>query len=299
MYHSILTFLTISQNYGANSSVLKLLIILYQTYTQQSASIARPNSIVLMFLLQFTIFTLTLLSLLYQSTDTSFIMEKPIEKRPQTFNELQEHQVKFHVSELFMKFLVTRHSKEYPEILKSVDNSVDHAEAIERNYAFIFYCDNHEHQFHSEIIKNLYNETTIGDYYMLKERLMPYYQFHDVGRLNPFVERLQHYIDWSYAAGLNQYWDFISTLHYKTNKRSKDENNLLRFADLKNYFVAYSFLLGTCIIVFLLEIFYFYCLRRLKWVRVVLRVVLGRKRLQRPRIRVRRSRVAAMNYEVQ
>lgn len=279
-----------------------------RTYIGQSMNFVSEKRIVLIFLMNIFTLNTVMLGIVYQSTVTSFMMEPPTDNCLKTINELEMSAHKIVATRLFEEYLST--SQAYPGIKSRIVNGLSNEEAIERGYAFIIPCGNTEYKYHKEIYSSVYGDDSVNSYYMLPEVFHTYFQFYDAGIVNPYLEKLQYFMDFCFAGGLTQHWDFLHSLDLvhrhnigkHQNEEEKEGNEMLTMKELKPGCIALIFGCILSFFVFLLEIFYHDCLSKLTW-----EIVLRRKtrrvsenqplRLNKKKLRVKFIQVKPINPE--
>lgn len=220
-----------------------------------------------MILLSIILLSFVFYGILYQSIVTSFMMESPADFQLKSIKDLRQSSYKIHASRVFQDFL--NESQEYPEIQQRIVNS-SYDEAIMQGMVLIFFCENSDLKYHREIFGEIYDEEMIDKYYMLPEMFLSYFRFHDAGMISPFLDRLQYYMDWSFAAGLTQHWEMLHSLAFSTRhnieKHSTDEDDadMLTMKDLQPNFIILYIGFTLSFLVFIFEYLFHKCVTKLR-----------------------------------
>ena len=94
------------------------------------------------------------------------------------------------------------------------------------------------------------NKAVSEFYYLLPEKFLTCFIQLEASYLNPFIERLQYYMDLSFQAGLPYIWEVFMSYGnpYKKIMRHTDDLTYLKFEDLAQVFsiliVGYAFTMG-------------------------------------------------------
>jgi hypothetical protein len=205
------------------------------------------------------------LSSAYEGVITSFMIQPLHEDRMETVQDLLASDYEILTDEAF-EFLV----KDYGELsaLKLRMNvfgvtvlSRNEELIIQHQYVIIMDCESAE----LELMIQFSNGKKFSDYYyMLPERLFTQFVFLEASYLNPFLERIQYYMDLCFQAHLHHYWKlFINVYFYKKPKYAADEVEYLKFEDLHQVFSILVVGYVLSVIVLLAEIFLHDCLKNL------------------------------------
>lgn len=110
----------------------------------------------------------------------------------------------------------------------------------------------------------LYNgKFTYNYYYILPEKFLPYYNRLEASFMNPYITRMQYYMDKAFEAGLPYIWKVYSYSYFykiKNVKRGKDVT-FLKLDDLYQVFSVLMIGSTISLLVFLSEIFSYECFR--------------------------------------
>jgi len=243
----------------------------------QGVDFSRQNRMVLTILLQLIILMIFVLSNAYEGVITSFMIQPMRENRMESIDDLLASDYEILTDEAF-----AFHIREFQELqkLKSRMNtsgvyvSNRHEELIvQQHYVFIRNCEIAEY----DLNVPLSNGRKLSDYYyLLPERFFTRFVFLEASYWNPFLERLQYYMDMCFQAGLHHFWNIMAKelnhIEIPENTTS-DEVKLLKFEDLQQAFsiLVIGYILATLVLI--VEIFLHDCLKNLN-----LRYLAGRLR---------------------
>lgn len=251
------------RGHGAVDSHLQLAAGIFMIFIGQDANFSRRNRFVLAVLLNIICVSMFVLSNLYESTITSFMIEPVTQDKLKSVKDLLASDYKLMTSSAF-EFKVKNNEKF--QLVKSKTNSSgylmrsrDEANLIQMDYAFVKICETAE----NILTKRLSNGKLLTDYYyLLPEKLTWQYVELEASYLNPFLERFQYYMDLCFQAGLPQSWKIYTFQNYayKTKTKSEVLKNYLELEDLAAIFAIYLIFCAVSIATFLCEIFYHDCL---------------------------------------
>lgn len=246
---------------------MKIFAALSLTFLGQSPNLKLEKRVILMILLNIILLSSVMYGIIYQSIITAFMMEPPADHQLKSIQDLKESSYKIHASRVFQVFLNESH--EYPEIRKKIAYNISYDEAVKQRLVLIFFCENSEFKYHREIFGEIFDKEIVNSYYMLPEMFLSYFRFHDAGIINPHLDRLQYYMDWSFAAGLTDHWEMLHSLkastRHKIEERSSEEDAvMLTMNDLHQNFIILYIGFSLSFLAFLCEYFYYKCRTKLR-----------------------------------
>jgi hypothetical protein len=162
-----------------------------------------------------------------------------------------------------------------------------------QNYAVILRCDM------ANLVMNSAQSKNAGEYfYMLSDKILPFYEEFPVSERSPFVDMLQKYHNYVFESGIRQYW--METL--KTDKKAKhdreerfikNEEYLLSMDDVYGvfYILFIGYVISVCVV--LLEIFWHDCLTHVPF-KKLFRLLIKKIRPKRRTMVVRRIQVPSI-----
>lgn len=236
------------KNHGETESTWRFVFGALAYFLGQSLSV-RSNRAILVVLMQVFIFMYFILGSLYQGELTANMIEPDQEGKLSTFNELYDSDLKLYVSENFENLL--KHSGDYERVKSKLlvsgrdVFSVNFGTQSNATEALILPC------YIAELLKNKVRES----FYILDQKILTHYDRLEASYINPFLERMQKYMDMCFEGGLHHAWKVFSAENI-TNVAHEGEREILELGDFKQVFLILLFgLLASCL-VFLVEIFY-------------------------------------------
>lgn len=180
----------------------------------------------------------------YQSGLISLMITPSADKRIHTFDKLAMSNFKFIADPFFKNYL--KSTGEYSNILENMRETseildISCAEAAKENYAIINPCEDFDWKYFNLVM----SKEHVANYYVMKERILSYYRFYTVDLNNGYLKNWQYYMDWSFAGGLDKYWDVMFSLEISTKheiKNNESNDAFLNLEDLKQTF--YLLLIG-------------------------------------------------------
>ncbi|CAG9811315.1 unnamed protein product [Chironomus riparius] len=216
------------QDCGAVDSHWQLAVGVFTMFIGQGAEFSRHNRFVFAMLLNIISLSVFLLSNLYEGAITSFMIEPARDNRLKTVDDLLNSDYQFQASQLFEytlknSSLVQRMSSRLNSSgLQMGTKGTKHV--FGQYYVFIRTCD----EARITLNHKLLNGQLVSDYYyLLPEELSWQYVQLEASYLNPFVERIQYYMDLCFQAGLPHMWRVMSSQDYSEIicPQSRDERN--------------------------------------------------------------------------
>lgn len=254
--------------------------------------VVRENRRMQITLLQLCILMTFIMGNAYQSLIIASMSSSRDGIRFKTFEQmLASDNLKFKVDPTYYRIL-----KESGEFSSFIDRSEvgsslpDYKELAANNYALIGLCD---------MIESEYNVITgVGAadfFYLLPDKVMPFYEKFTLALRTPFREKLQMYHDYIFESGIRQYIKDLlkfeeAGLHARESKYIEKEEYLLTMDDVYGIFYILLVGYGISLMVLLLEIFWHGCMRHVGFRRMVQKA-LRRIRPKRRVTRVRRIQV--------
>lgn len=241
------------KNYGSKHSHWKFICAVLASCLGQNVSI-RKEKWILKLLLQLFIFSNVFGAILYNSVINSIYISPLYLNYYKSFNDLMESGEPLTVDDYFDEVMTGNFNY---EILKLEDKiSIFKYVNVFPNRIVtnitILRCN-----FMKHVLK--FQNVDPDSFYHLPGSIMPYYNQLATGSHNPFLDRLQAFMDWSFEAGLPMKWEKMSEIKqenkgYDVMKVISDE--YLKLKHLKS--ILYIFVAGISLamIVFLMEIFY-------------------------------------------
>ncbi|CAG9811081.1 unnamed protein product [Chironomus riparius] len=252
---------------GAVDSPWLLVYGMFVMFIGQGVHFSRKNRFVLTILLQLIILMIWVLSTAYESIITSFMIQPMYEQRLETFDDLIASEHDIITDETFidslnetlaLEKLKSRSIETIFEEWGTLKKTMQKSEKI-----VILECD----QIEMMMTLQLPNGNKVSEhYYMLPKKLSSYLVRLEASYFNPFIERLQYYMDLSFQAGLMHIWNvFVSPSKIKKNLfHSSSEPSLLKLEDLTQVFSILIFGYVLSIVVLLFEIFFHDILKKLE-----------------------------------
>jgi len=254
------------QGRGAVDSHWKLAAGIFMMFIGQGADFSRRNRFVLAMLLNIICLSVFLLSNLYETIITSYMIEPAHENRLKTVDDLlrSDHEI---LTDKHFSYLV-RDDERYQAIksrisLLHIMNEDDiKQEIIRKHYIFVRLCDLAE----LDLTSSSKNGRLMSDYYyMLPEKLTWKYVQLEASYMNPFLTRFQYYMDLSFQAGLPHMWKLMANQSddKKYNPQETTDNDQIRLNDLWLLFKILLIGLTVSFLCLLIEISYHDCIRHL------------------------------------
>jgi signal transduction histidine kinase len=237
---------------------------MFVMFIGQGVDFSRKNRLVLTILLQLIIVMVWILCNAYEGVITSFMIQPLQENRLETFEQLIASDYEIIADQAFLysinetaaydklksRLMITKYEKW--GALRVMMQKLQKVVILE--------CDQTEliMSFHFE------NGDNVSDhYYQLPTKLSSYLIRLEASYFNPFIERLQHYMDLSFQAGLMHIWNVFMS-HKHLEKNHNDEPTYLKLEDLTQVFsiLVIGYVLSTLVLLF--EIFFHDTLKRLE-----------------------------------
>ncbi|CAG9811083.1 unnamed protein product [Chironomus riparius] len=241
---------------------------MFVMFIGQGVEFSRKNRLVLTILLQLIIIMIWILSNAYEGVITSFMIQPIHEQRLETFDDLVASNYKIITSAGLAASI--DNSEAYRQLKPRLNTSGPRLGSHfavglrQARYVFILNCDEAEMLVPVVIPGTKVKVSEL--YYMLPQKIYPHIVKLPASFSNPFLERLQYYMDLSFQAGLPYIWTIYSaiTKFYKKNEVYFDEFVYLTLDDLTQVFsfLTIGFVLSAVILVF--EIFFHDILKQLK-----------------------------------
>ena len=254
------------QGHGAVDSHWQLAAGIFTMFIGQGANFSRRNRFMLAVLLNIICLSVFLLSNLYESAITSFMIEPAHDNHLKTVDDLLESDYKISSGSLFE--YTFRNSSLIQRMSSRLNSSglvngpeVD-SQTTDRSYVFIRTCDEAKVTLSLKLTNGLH----VSDYYyLLPEELSWQYIQLEASYLNPFVERFQYFMDLCFQAGLPQMWKVMASQNNSEfmTRQNRDERDYLELQDLGSFFGVLIIGLALSGLALLIEIFHHDCLRRL------------------------------------
>ncbi|XP_070508346.1 uncharacterized protein [Chironomus tepperi] len=253
---------------GAVDSHCQLAVGIFMMFIGQGSHFSRQNRFVLAVLLNIICLSVFLLSNMYGTVITSFMIQPAQEYRLKTVDDLiaSDYQIlsnhPFEYSIRNSSLVKTLASKTVPEKFASDGEK----KLIEQRYVIIRNC----HKAKIVLSEKLTNGRPGTDYYyLLPEELSWTHVQLEASYQNPFIEQFQYFMDLSFQAGLPQMWKVFVSQDYAEyeNLRGSDkkvDKKLLVLDDLWCLFVVWSIGLNAAVVVLFIEIFCHDCLGNLR-----------------------------------
>jgi len=246
-------------NRGTSDSFWLLMFGMFAMFVGQGVQFRRTNRVVLIILLQLIVSVIFVLSNGYQGAITSFMIQPESENRMKTVKELLDSDIRITSSPSFENLI--QDSEEFQKIQSKLDvtHTVITSQAInnltKHKSTLIMKCDM------AEYILTLYE--TLSSYYMLPEKILLYIEQLEASFLNPFIERFQLLMDWSFEVGLPQAWKLYDENRGILKVDENVESDILQLKDL--FQVFHTLLIGYTLasLLFLAEICFHDCIVRL------------------------------------
>lgn len=271
------------KNRETTDSSWKALFGILAYFLGQSISF-RKNHLVLLILLQIFIFMTMILSSLYTGELTAIMIESAEELKLHNFDELFESDFKFMVDEYFdhrmQKYEGYAKIKHRVIALIRGKEPFDPRKSADERIALILYCD-----FARKSLKSGENSKF---YYLLDQQILKDFVQLDARFINPYVERLQLYMDWSFETGLPQAWKMFLKENIIKEVNEVKERQFLELDDMGQVFLILFIGLLSAVIVLLMEILYHKFGENLHMHWIYLKDEIYLRRLRRRNLRLQR-----------
>ncbi|KAL7013018.1 hypothetical protein ACKWTF_015152 [Chironomus riparius] len=233
---------------------------MFVMFIGQGVDFSRKNRLVLTILLQLIIVMVWILCNAYEGVITSFMIQPIQENRLKTFDDLAASDHKIMTDGVFASKI--SESEAYKVLKPRMNTSAARLgaqfsiELTKKNYVFILTCDQ------AEILNIGYlphaSRKVSYFYYLMPHKFIPFLIELQAGYSNPFIDRLQYYMDLSYQAGLMHIWKIYEHNPYKLeiNREGHMEPTLLGLEDLSQVFTILIISYVLSIVLFLFEIFF-------------------------------------------
>ena len=228
-------------------------------FVGQGAAFSRRNRFVLAFLLNIICLSVFILSNLYEGFITSFMIEPAHEYILKSVDEFVASNYEIMTGEAFEFGL--KNSSFLEKIKPRLNTSgtsmgADNGKhVIEQRFVFIRTCD----VARISLAAKLKNGKFVSDYYyLLEEELTWQFIELDASYSNPFITRLQYYLDLSFQAGLPHMWKVFVSQGYShvLNIETRNDKDYLEIVDLIPVFVILFIGCGLSAFLLVLEIFF-------------------------------------------
>lgn len=254
---------------GAVDSHLMIGVAIPATFINQGVSFSNRNHAVLNILFHLVIVMIFILSNAYEGVITSFMIQPPQEQRWERFEHILASNYEIMTDGVFSE--AVKDSKDFMAVKSRINDSIiklgrKYGPEIKRqHYVFIMKCDQAEFE-----LKRTFptGEKISYYYYLLTERIMKNFVRLEASYLNPFIERLQFYMDLSFQAGLPQIWKTFTSRDIMNNPNHQPTNDQ-DFLNLESIKIVFGILLvGLAISTFvlLIEIIFYHFLRNLDFI---------------------------------
>jgi hypothetical protein len=238
-------------------SVGRFVADIWLTFIQQSVNIRRGRP-VLISMLQTFIFMMIILANVYQGTITSILMDPKKYQKIERIQELMTTNVDFYSDSLFLRILNNYDTNQIiAKKVKPVDAFLKNTKYVkafqdvmktDRNKVLIVLCDMVPELLETQISTKIKARDA---YYMLNEKLLPYYEGILLTRRSPFYEKLNDLSLKIHESGIKQHWSMMM----EKQQRDNDDSTMLGMKEMKSIFLLYLWGILLSIFVFLLEVF--------------------------------------------
>ncbi|CAG9798202.1 unnamed protein product [Chironomus riparius] len=249
---------------GAVDSHWKIAALWFMVFIGQGLDFSNRNRSMMLILIHLISISIFILSNAYESVVTSFTID-PVDEHLKTLKDLLESSYDI-IADRAFEFSYENTNEFMSRINTSSLNMRDNdgEEIIKKRFVFIRTCDV------AENVLRLYlfnGKQTSEYYYILPERITGQFIHLEASYYNPFLERLQYYMDLSFEAGLPKMWKSFDYLDYSNRINYEETSDFLLLEDLLLVFAI--LLLGCAVSAFVLmiEISYHDFFRYLDWIR--------------------------------
>lgn len=249
----------------------------------QSVSM-HSNRLVLIILLQTFVFATLYVRLLYEGLVTSVMSERFEEKRFTKIDEVFTSDLNFtiYVTETFGTYLLQKYDYLENRLVYDTKNTTA-AEFAEDHSILVTSCEI------AELAMNQNNDENPAwrYYYVLDEKLQPYFQTMDVYKASPYLEKLQELMDRCFESGLTNAWRIAHRMSIFgiLGKMEPKENNAepLKLEDVQQIFYILPIGWFLALLVFIGEILYQKTRHiSMTWLKIVMRRKFSRRIRVRP-----------------
>ncbi|CAO1353389.1 unnamed protein product [Diamesa hyperborea] len=256
----------------------------------------RRARIIQVIMLEIFIFTTFILGSAYQSLIISLMTASRNGTKYNSFNDIfNSTDLNFMVDSMFHSKFTT--SDEYLKLSHRIKvsyqnlNTLDYEELALNHTALVMLCDIAEYLLYAKKYRKQFQADALEHYYLLPDRMYSFFEKLVLSNDSPFTNEFQRYSTIFFESGIRQYWHSLKVSSMDDvradieTKRIEDEQYLLNMDDLYGVFVILVLGLATAGLVLLLEIFWFDCVRHLRFSFVFSR------RISEPQMRVNRIQV--------
>ncbi|KAL7011240.1 hypothetical protein ACKWTF_014182 [Chironomus riparius] len=236
------------------------------TFIGQGINFSNDNRVILKILFNLIILMIFMLSTAYESIVTSFMIQPFEENRLEGFDQILASDYEILTDEAFLN--AVKDSQEFIAIKARMIKAMPHhnfgTEIKRQHFVIVMKCDDAEYDLSRRISKG---KTVSSFYYLLPEKIIKSYVRLEASFLNPFIDRLQYFMDLSFQAGLPHIWKVYAEHDFtgKTVQQMSVEPDILKLHDLIQVF--YILLIGctAATVVLLFEIFFQESLKNLQF----------------------------------
>ncbi|CAG9811263.1 unnamed protein product [Chironomus riparius] len=247
---------------GAVDSHWQLAVGIFMMFIGQGADFSRKNRFVLAVLLNIICLAVFLLSTLYEGVITSHMIEPAHEYRMKSLNDVLASDYEILMDELFYSKIKDVDSfkeiKTRIKVGKELSSDQYREEIIRQHSVIIRTCVNAEYDINI-VMEN--GHPVSSYYYIIPEKFADRYVQLEASYMNPFLQRLQYFMDLSFQAGLHHIWDVYSTERYAGSHAIEEERQLLKLEDFHQIFIVLAVGLALASLALLIEIFTRDCIR--------------------------------------
>lgn len=234
-------------------------------FINQSANFSRQKRFVLDVLFNIICWSMFLLSTLYEGVITSSMIEPAHENRMKTLDDVLGSNYEILIDLLFESKIKNVEAfeavKSRIKMVQQLSVEQYKAEIQNQHFVIIRNCENAYHEMNIEVTNG---HPVSNFYYLLPEKILGYYIQLEASYLNPYLERLQWFMDLSFQAGLPQIWDVYSSKGFTRSPLKEEERQMLKLEDFHQIFILGAAGLTLAGHVLLIEIFYHGCLRNIR-----------------------------------
>lgn len=266
--------LLIFRNRGAVDSPFLLAFGIFVIFIGQCIDFSRKNRLILTILIQLIIVMIWVLSIAYEGVITSFMIQPIYDNRLKTFNDLVNSDFKIITSSGVVEKM--KLSEAYKVLMPRLNTSGpqlgDHfrVELQRARRVFIMNCDEMEILMPYTIPRTTIKVSQL--YYILPQKFYPAFIKLAASYLNPYLEKLQYYMDFSFQAGLPYIWDVYASFESPFKKTFIDYSDSLSYLKLEDLIQVFSILIvGYALSAFIIivEIFVHDVLQNLEFAKIV------------------------------
>ncbi|CAG9811086.1 unnamed protein product [Chironomus riparius] len=255
------------QGRGAVDSPRLLVYGMFVMFIGQGVDFSRKNRLVLIILLQLIIVMIWILCNAYEGVITSFMIQPIQEERMLTFDDLVASDYEIITDEVFTRAI--RDTGIYKSLMMRLNSSGNQlrdelkTEIPRQHYVFIMNCDIAEIMID---IPTVTGKIVSNFYYLLPEKMFSYLEELEASFFNPYVERLQYFMDLSFQAGLMHIWKVMSPEN-RFFERFRQSSSEQTYLELKDFVVVFCILMAGCALslgLFIIEIFFHDIIQKLE-----------------------------------